>query len=86
MRDMDATQLWVAKGLPNINAETTTLLFSSERQPANPRRIEWVENAISLTKEMQKKAERLTQERLGELEEYYNNSGNESDNNNDAWQ
>ena len=92
MEDRNAARVWAEKRLPNIVTETSFSPFSAEAQPVNPRRTEWVEEAVEKAKEMLKQAEKTTKQSLGKPEEYYNkppsntNQGLDKDGEADAWQ
>ncbi len=101
LNDPVATREWAAKRLPksslgSVLAEDGTFDDKDvEKLPQNPRRIEWIENAIATAEELLEVADRRTQEDFfGKPETYYDNdSGDEDDDDDDddeidgdAWQ
>ncbi len=75
LNDVEATREWAAKRMPR--ASTTDLdAIEDALQVDNPKRIDWVENAVAIANDLLDQADKRTQEDFfGKPETYYDNAG-----------
>ena len=75
LNDVESTRKWAAKRMPR--ASTTDLeAIEDALQVDNPKRVDWVEKAVSVANDLLEQADQRTQEDFfGKPETYYDNVG-----------
>lgn len=72
--EKDEARMWAQRRLPNVAPGNGGGGSSSSSLPESPRRVEWCDKAVADAKDLLRKAEQSTVDRLGRPEDYYSRS------------